>query len=127
MSASAFEPVQRLALPQNGGDGLFFLQCEGSAGPVDVFADVPGAPAQGFWHTHVLARFTLSAHVKKSKVTLSALDAGDPVPGVGVTIGGKHLTTGANGSAVATLRPGSYSARATAGGYAPVSIRFSVR
>lgn len=127
MSASAFEPVQRLALPQNGGDGLFFLQCEGSAGPVDVFADVPGAPAQGFWQTHVLARFTLRAHAKKTRVTLSVLDAGDPVPGAVVTIGRKHLTTGANGLAVATLRPGSYSARATVGGYAPVSIRFSVR
>ena len=127
MSTGGFEPVQKLALPQNGSNGLEFLQCEGSAGPADVFADVPGGAAQGFWHTHVLARFTLRAHVKKSKVTLSALDAGDPVPGVAVTIGRKHLTTGANGSAAATLRPGSYSVRATAGGYAPVSIRFSVR
>ncbi|HZO50319.1 MAG TPA: hypothetical protein VFB26_09250, partial [Gaiellaceae bacterium] len=36
-AASAFEPMQKLRAPS--GSGLTYLQCEGSAGPVDLFAD----------------------------------------------------------------------------------------
>jgi len=124
-AAGAFEPVQKLALPQGGSDGFTFVQCEGSAGPADVFADVAGGAGQGFWHTHVLPQLTLRAKATKSKVTISARDAGDPVAGVVISVGGKRLTTDAHGQATVILRAGSYSARATAGGYAPASIRFS--
>lgn len=127
MAATGFEPVQKLALPKGGSDSLTFLQCEGSAGPVDLFADVATGAAQGFWQTHTLARFSIRARVAKTKVTIIVVDAGDPLAGIGVRIGGKKLTTDAHGRASATLRPGTYSARATAGGYAPASIRFSVR
>lgn len=117
---SAFEPVQKLALPQ--GPGLTFLQCEGSAGPADLFAD-----SGGFFHTHVLARLSLAARAAKKKVTISTRDAGDLVAGAKITVAGKHLTTDAHGLAALTLRPGTYSASATAVGYAPASARFTVR
>ena len=55
-------------------------------------------------------------------MTISARDAGDPVSGVAVTAGGKHLKTAANGQASLKLRPGSYSARATASGYALLDL-----
>jgi hypothetical protein len=126
MAATAFEPVQKLALPQGGSDGLTFLQCEGSGGPADLFANVSGGSSQGFWQTHVLAQLSLAAKTTKTEVTISARDAGDPVAGVAVTVGGKHLKTDAQGHAAVTLRKGSYTARATAGGYAPASTRFSV-
>jgi hypothetical protein len=119
-AASAFEPVQKLGAPS--GPGLSFLQCEGSTGPVDLFAD-----NGGFFHTHLLAQLTLTARAAKGKVTLSARDAGDPVAGVAVSVGGKHLKTDAHGLASLTLRGGSYSASATAAGYATTSIRFAVR
>jgi hypothetical protein len=119
-AVSAFEPVQKLGLPS--GPGLTFLQCEGSAGPVDLFAD-----SGGFFHTHVLARLSLTARTAKKKVTVSARDAGDPVAGVAVTVDGKHLKTDAHGLVSLALRPGSYSATATAAGYAPASTRVSVR
>jgi hypothetical protein len=119
-AVSAFEPVQKLGLPQ--GPGLTFLQCEGSAGPVDLFAD-----SGGFFHTHVLALMSLAAHTAKAKVTISARDAGDAVAGVAITVAGKHVRTDARGQATIALRAGSYSARATAAGYAPGSTRFSVR
>jgi hypothetical protein len=85
----------------------------------------------GFWRSHVLARFTLRAHVAQTKtgakVTLLARDAGDPLAGASLTVGSRHLQTDANGQATLTLRPGSYTASAKAQGYAPASTRFSVK
>jgi hypothetical protein len=126
-AVSAFEPVQKLAGPQSSTDGLTFIQCEGSAGPVDLFADVHVAGLPGFWQTHVLALFQLRAALAKTKTTLTLRDAGDPVPGAVVAVGGKRLKTDAKGSASLALRPGSYSATATAAGYAPAAVRFTVR
>ncbi len=119
-AASAFEPVQKLRAPS--GPGLTFLQCEGSAGPVDLFADTGG-----FFHTRLLGQLSLAARATKTKVTISVRDAGDPVAGAAITVGGRHLRTAANGQATLTLRSGSYTAGATAAGYAPASSRFTVR
>ena len=49
-AAGAFEPVQKLKLPP-GTNGLTFLQCEGSAGPIDLFANVTTAPPAVLAHT----------------------------------------------------------------------------
>ena len=130
-SVSAFEPVQKLPGPQNTTDGLTFVQCEGSAGPLDLFADVKAGGTPGFWQAHLLALLQLRAAVSRtkagSKATLTLRDAGDPVAGAIVAVGGKRLTTDASGHASLALRPGSYSATASAAGYAPASVRFSVR
>jgi hypothetical protein len=124
-AASGFEPVQRLGAPS--ADGLAFVQCEGSAGPLDLFAD-SGAGGTGFSHAHLLAQLSLRAQVAKTngarKVTISVRDAGDPVPGAAIAVGGRRLKTDARGEATLTLRPGSYTAIAGAGGYAPASVRF---
>ena len=109
-----------MSLPQ--GSGLTYMQCEGSTGPVDLFAD-----SGGFFRTHLLARLSLSAHATRSKVAISARDAGDPVAGAAITVGGRHLKTDAHGLVSLTLRPGSYAASAAVAGYAPTSTRFSVR
>jgi hypothetical protein len=119
-AAGALEPVQKLRAP--AGPGLTFLQCEGSAGPVDLFAD-----SGGFFHAHLLAQLSLRAQVAKGKVTISARDAGDPVAGAAVTVAGQHLRTDVKGQVTVTVRAGSYSASAAAAGYAPASTRFSVR
>jgi hypothetical protein len=130
-AASGFEPVQKLKLAP-GTIGLTFLQCEGSTGPLDLFADfgVGNSNQQGFWHTHVLAQMALTAHVAKTKagtkVTISARDAGDPVARAAIAVGGRRLTMNARGEAALSLRPGSYAATATAAGYAPATIRFRI-
>ena len=124
-AAGAFEPVQKVKLAQ-GANGLMFMQCEGSAGPDDLFAYVPGAAA-GFWHTHVLAQLSLAARGQKAGSTISVRDAGDPLAGVKIAVAGRHLTTDAHGLASAKLRAGSYTATATAPGYAPASAHFTVR
>ena len=119
-AVSTFEPVQKLRGP--GGPGVTFVQCEGSAGPVDLFAD-----SGGFFHTHLLAQLSLRAQQAKGSVTISARDAGDPVAGATISVGGRHLKTDARGLVSLALRPGSYSATATAAGYAPASARLTVR
>jgi hypothetical protein len=126
MSVSAFEPVQKLTLPQNTKDGLTYAQCEGSVGPVDLFADVLIGAAAGFWHTHLLPHFSLRSQAGKGHVTLIAQDAGDPVAGASIRVAGKRVLTGANGKASLALRRGGYSASATAQGYASASLRFNV-
>jgi carboxypeptidase family protein len=125
-AAAAFEPVQRVKLAQ-GANGLTFMQCEGSAGPDDLFAYVPGGATAGFWHTHVLAQLSLAARGRKAASTISVRDAGDPVAGARIAVGGRHLTTDAHGLASAKLPAGSYTATATAPGYAPASAHFTVR
>lgn len=125
-AAGAFEPVQRLKLAP-ASDGLTYLQCEGSAGPVDLFADVPSGGGAGFWHTHLLAQFSLRAQAGKAKATIVVGDAGDPVAGATVAVAGTRVQTDAHGRATLSLRAGSYSAAATAAGYAPASVRFTVR
>jgi Carboxypeptidase regulatory-like domain len=131
-AAGAFEPVQKLTLPQNTTNGLNFVQCEGSAGPLDLFANVADKANQlGFWHTHVLPVLSLRASVTHTKagpkVSFSVRDAGDPVAGATITVGGKRSKTDSKGQASVALRPGSYSAGATAPGYAPASAKLSVR
>jgi hypothetical protein len=125
-SVTAFEPVQKIALPANT-DGLANIQGEGSAGPLDLFGYIVAGTDRGFRHTHVLAEFALTAQSAKGKVTLSARDAGDPLAGAAITVGSHHLHTDAKGHATLTLRPGSYSASATAGGYLPASAHFTVK
>jgi hypothetical protein len=112
--------VQKLRAP--GSNGLTFLQCEGSTGPLDLFAD----DGTGFWHTHLLARLAVRAAVARGKVTISVRDAGDPVAGAVVSVGGRHLRTGASGSVTLALRPGRYSASAASVGYTTASTTFEV-
>ena len=126
-AVSAFEPVQKLKLPQGTQDGLTFVQCEGSTGPLDLFADVQVGSAGGFWHTYVLARMSVQAEVGKGKATLSVRDAGDPVAGAALSVGGRHARTDAQGHVTLALRRGAYSVTATAPGYASASARFTVR
>ena len=104
------------------------LQCEGSAGPVDLFAEVADkANGLGFWHTHVLAELSLVARVAKTKVALTVGDAGDPVAGATISVGGRRERTAANGRAGVTLRPGSFTAIVAAPGYATGTAKFTVR
>jgi hypothetical protein len=118
-AVGAFEPVQKLASPS--GLGFTFVQCEGSAGPLDLFAD-----NGGFWHAHLLAQLSVHAASSRGKAIVSVRDAGDPVAGASVRVGSRHLKTGASGTVTLTLRPGSYSAGVSAPGYAPASTGFHV-
>jgi hypothetical protein len=127
MAATGFEAVQRLKLPQNTTDGLTYVECEGSLGPVDLFADAVIGSAGGFWHSHLLAHFALQARPSRSGVALVTRDAGDPVAGATIKIGSKTVQTNASGQAAVALRRGTYSATATAPSYASTSVHFRIR
>ena len=108
-AASVLEPVQRLKLPRRRAHVPPVRGVDGACRPVRIRSA----------RRRVLAR-TRAGAVRperaddETKVTVSARDAGDPVAGVAITVGGKHLRTAANGKVSLTLRPGSYSASAAA-------------
>jgi protocatechuate 3,4-dioxygenase beta subunit len=59
---------------------------------------------------------------------LRVLDAGDPVKGATITIAGRSARTGADGRVQITgLRPGRYTAHATAPRYVTASARVTER
>ena len=133
-AADAFEPVQTVKLPANT-NGMYSIEGEGSAGALDLFADLlVGTTDRGFQRAHILALFGLQASVGRrpqkatvAPVALSLRDAGDPVSGAKITVAGKHLQTDAKGRVTLSLKPGSYSATASAAGYAPASVSFTVK
>jgi hypothetical protein len=85
-----------------GGGSVYRLNGEGSAGPLDLLANVQSG-GQGFWHQQVLPRLELKATTKTTAsgrtVVFRVTDAGDAVPGAKVKVSGKTLTTAANGTA----------------------------
>jgi hypothetical protein len=94
-AVTRFEPIQQLPLSVNG---LYNAQGEGSAGWLDLFADLlqPNG-SRGFWHARVKPEGTLtfrkrirllSPTLKRPAMHLSftVADAGDPIPNAEVTL-----------------------------------------
>jgi hypothetical protein len=83
-----------------GSHSVYELDGEGSAGPLELFAN----DGHGLWHQQVRPRLQLVASAKTSgagrTITFRVLDAGDPVVGATVRAGGMTLTTTANGTAI---------------------------
>jgi hypothetical protein len=117
----------RVIAPPSGTSTIWKLNGEGSRGPLDAFASVSTSGSLATWHQQVLQALELKATGGKKKATFSVTDAGDPVAGAKVTVGGKTLTTNAAGKATAKLRKGPYGARATMAGYVTASARVRVR
>jgi hypothetical protein len=123
-STSGFEPVQALKSPP-GAVQYFRLEGEGSAGPLDLFADitVDGQAKDGSYHQQVQPALSLRASKKAVKggvrVTVRVTDAGDPVAGAKVSgLPGGAKATDATGSVAVTVRKGGkLSLTATKPGY----------
>lgn len=133
---SGFEPVQALKSPP-GTIQYFRLEGEGSAGPLDLFADitVDGASRDGSYQTHVLPALSLAVSKKATKagvrVTVRVTDAGDPVAGARVSgLPGGARTTDAKGSvsfAAPATNAGTFALTATKPGYVAARGRVSLR
>jgi hypothetical protein len=117
-AVSCFEPVHRLASPPRAVQ-YFLLEGEGSAGPLDLFADVTvdGKTKDGSYHQQVRPRLSLAVakqlvkdtqgKVTGVRVTIRVLDACDGVAGATVTgLPGGSKSTNATGSIVFTVAPG---------------------
>ncbi len=134
-AVSGFEPIQVLTSPP-GTVQYFRLEGEGSAGPLDLFADVTvdGGAKDGSYQTHVLPelslRLTKTAAKAGVRVTVRVTDAGDPISGARVTgLPGGAKTTDASGSIVLNVpagKKGSVSVTATKAGYLPAKAKASL-
>ena len=129
MAVSGFEPVQTLTSPPKTAV-YFRLEGEGSAGPLDLFADVTvdGATRDGSYQTHVFPVLSLRVAKSGARLTVRVTDAGDPVAGARVSgLPGGAKTTDARGSIVVTLPAGrkGFLLAATKAGYLPAKGKTS--
>ena len=94
---------------------MYELDGEGSAGPLDLVAN----DGQGLWHQQVWPRLQVAAKRAGKAIVFTVTDAGDPVAAAKVKVGGKTLTTAANGQAtLANALGGKVKASASKAGYA---------
>jgi len=132
-SATRFESVTRVALP-NVGATTYGLYGEGSAGALDLVAHAGSGASIPDWHTQVLPRLSLTVLFSREerkggqllrRLSLRVTDAGDPVQGAAVKVGGRTLRTAANGrvSGLFASTGKQAGARATKAGYATATTR----
>ena len=107
-------------------------------GPLDLFTNVDTPGSTAFWHTQVLPGLSLSAsptsvhHKPATHVTFTVSDAGDPVAGAKVKVGGVSGTTSAAGTVSLTLGPFAkkvkhVTATATRAGYSNAALKLKVK
>jgi hypothetical protein len=103
--------------PPAGTSTIWKLAGEGSPGPLDVLASVSTPGSLATWHTQLLPPLSLACTGNRD-VTCSVADAGDPVPGAKVAIGGKSFVANAQGRVKARVARGAANAVATKAGFA---------
>jgi hypothetical protein len=99
-----------------------------SAGPAKLDALVTYSAVAGTSLQHTQARpgLTLTAQGGRT-LRFRVTDAGDPVRGATVRVGGRSLSTGASGRVSVDLRPGRFTARASKAGYVGAAARVRSR
>jgi hypothetical protein len=105
--------------PPRGAVSIFGVWGDGSLGNLDLITSVGTASnAVAFWHTQVLPPLDVEASGGFGTVKVKVTDAGDPVPGVLVTVAGHHAVTNGSGSASFHLKQkGTVKVKATKKGY----------
>ncbi len=95
---------------------------EGSAGPLDLIANMQGPGGQALWHQQVWPKLSLTGSRSDTRIVFRVTDAGDPVAGATVKAGGKTLKTNASGRTTLVQAP-AVRVRATASkpAYAPAT------
>ena len=89
---------------------------DGSLGQLDLFASATTPGSTATWHTQVRPALALLARGGKV-LSFVVTDAGDPVAGAKIAVGGRTLTTNSVGRAQVDLRKGTFTAIAKAPGY----------
>jgi hypothetical protein len=108
--------------PPKGTTSLWRVAGEGSLGHLDLFAHVSTGSSIATWHTQVRPGLTLRCRGGKV-IRCTVSDAGDPVAGAKIKIGGKTLTSNSKGKVSVNLPPGTFGAKATKGGYTAATAR----
>jgi hypothetical protein len=120
-AATRVGPVVVVA-PPKGTSSMWKLAGEGSLGPLDVLVSATAGGSLQTWHTQVLPQLQLSVTKGKKTVKLLVRDAGDPVVGATVKVGGAKLKTNAAGVATAKSPAKTVAAVASKAGYRPARI-----
>ena len=113
--------------PPPGTSSLWDVFGDGSLGPLDLLAHVTVGGSIATWHRQVLPGLSLSCAARGKTVRCLVADAGDPVAGATVKVGGKQVKTSGQGTATATLRTGAFAAAASKAGYTGATARVRVR
>ena len=104
------------------GATIYRLNGEGSAGPLDLIANMQAAGGQALWHQQVWPKLSLTGSRSGANVVFRVTDAGDAVAGATVKAGGKTLKTNARGTATLANAPrGRVKASASKAAYAPAT------
>jgi hypothetical protein len=110
------------AIKPPGGGSIYRLNGEGSAGPLDLIANVQAGGGNAFFHQQVWPKLTLTGSRSGTKIVFRVTDAGDAVAGATVKAGGKALKTNASGRATLVQAPaGRVKATASKAAYSPAS------
>jgi hypothetical protein len=110
------------AIRSPSGASIYRLNGEGSAGPLDLIANMQAAGGQALWHQQVWPKLSLTGSRSGTKIVFRVTDAGDAVPGATVKAGGKTLKTNAGGRATLAQAPaGRVQATASKPAYAPAT------
>jgi hypothetical protein len=110
------------AIRPPSGATIYRLNGEGSAGPLDLIANMQAAGGQSLWHQQVWAKLSLTGSRAGANIVFRVTDAGDAVAGATVKAGGKTLRTNAAGRATLAKAPkGRVKATAAKAAYAPTT------
>ena len=110
------------AIRPPSGATIYRLNGEGSAGPLDLIANMQAAGGQALWHQQVWPKLSLTGSRSGTKIVFRVTDAGDAVAGATVKAGGKTLKTNASGRATLAQAPaGRVQATASKPAYAPAA------
>lgn len=120
-AATRFGPVTVIK-PPSGTTSIWKVGGEGSLGTLDLLVSVSTSNSLATWHTQVRPRLSLGCKGGKI-VSCTVTDAGDPVAGAKVKIGGKNLISNAQGKIAANVAPGLLTVVASKGGYKGASTR----
>lgn len=109
------------AIRPPGGASIYRLNGEGSAGPLDLIANM-SAGGQSLFHQQVWPKLQVTGKRAGKTIVFTVTDAGDPVAAAQVQVPGKTLKTAGNGRAVLAKAPaGKVKASASKAGYAAAS------
>jgi hypothetical protein len=125
-AATSLGEIVRVGRPP-GTQTVFKTRGDAALGYLDLFVHQGTVSNQhSTWHTQVLPGLTLTASGSRP-VSFRVADAGDPVRGARIRVGGRTLTTDGQGRASARLRGGRYTAVVSKAGYTADSVRVRAR
>ena len=117
-AASRLGAVNAIRTPS--GASIYHLNGEGSAGPLDLIANMQAAGGQALWHQQVWPKLSLTGSRSGTKIVFRVTDAGDTVARATVKAGGKVLKTNGAGRATLSQAPaGRVQATASKAAYSP--------